>query len=136
MAGESITLTAAPDSGWQVESWTGTSNNSSTAVTNTLSMPAGAHAASVAYVVTPPSSLTCENYESGFTLGQIIGTHADWLDGAGPVVTAGSGVAGSNGLGTATTIYNWTAHPFNWNAADLQKVVLQQDFQSSGWQPV
>ena len=80
----------------------------------------------------PPSSLICESYETGFTLGQIIGTHTDWLDGAGPVVNTGLGVNDSNGLGTASSIYNWTAYPFNWNATDLEKVILQQDFQASG----
>ncbi len=37
--GEKITLTAAPAAGWLVGSWYGTDNNSSTALTNTLTMP-------------------------------------------------------------------------------------------------
>lgn len=41
-AGATVRLSgAAPDSGWQISSWTGTSNNSSTADTNSLTMPAG-----------------------------------------------------------------------------------------------
>ncbi|PKO13235.1 MAG: hypothetical protein CVU39_20265 [Chloroflexi bacterium HGW-Chloroflexi-10] len=50
VAGESISLSgAAPSSGWQISSWTGTTNNASTAATNTVSMPAGAHSISVNY---------------------------------------------------------------------------------------
>ena len=51
LAGESITLSgAAPDTGWRITSWTGTINNGSTAVTNTVNMPAAAHAAGVNYI--------------------------------------------------------------------------------------
>ena len=50
VAGEAITLSGAvPDTGWQIESWTGTSNDSSTANTNSLSMPASGHSATVVY---------------------------------------------------------------------------------------
>ena len=50
VAGQSITLSgAAPDTGWHIAGWTGTSNNTSTADTNSLTMPASAHAASVTY---------------------------------------------------------------------------------------
>ena len=38
-AGQKITLTAQPASGWEVSSWTGTDNNSSTSTTNTVTMP-------------------------------------------------------------------------------------------------
>ncbi len=44
LAGELITLTAAPAADWHVASWTGTENNVSTALTNTVDMPAAAHA--------------------------------------------------------------------------------------------
>jgi len=49
-SGEAIQLTAAPDPGWEVESWTGTDNNQSTSNTNSLTMTASAHAASVNYL--------------------------------------------------------------------------------------
>ncbi len=49
LAGEEITLTANPASGWHVAGWSGTNNNTSTAETNTLTMPVGEHTASVAY---------------------------------------------------------------------------------------
>jgi len=49
--GENITLSGAtPDTGWGIASWSGTSNNSSKASTNSLSMPASAHSAGVNYL--------------------------------------------------------------------------------------
>ena len=132
VANQAISLSGAlPDTGWQIASWTGTSNDSSTASSNTLTMPASAHTAKVNYTLIPPSSLVCESFNT-YTAGSTIGTYTGWYDGgAGPVVTAGNGVASSIGLGTGSAIYNWTAHPFNWNAADFEKIVLQQDFQST-----
>jgi hypothetical protein len=48
--GESIDLSGAvPDTGWHIASWTGTISDTSTANTNSVSMPASAHAASVNY---------------------------------------------------------------------------------------
>jgi uncharacterized repeat protein (TIGR02543 family) len=50
VAGESINLSgAAANTGWQISGWTNTANDSSTAGTNSLSMPAGATTASVNY---------------------------------------------------------------------------------------
>ena len=49
--GEVITLTAYPDSGYQVGSWSGTDNDSSKANTNTLTMPAADRTVNVTYVV-------------------------------------------------------------------------------------
>jgi hypothetical protein len=49
VAGEAIGLTASPDAGWQVAGWSGTSNDASTATTNSATMPAGPLAVSVAY---------------------------------------------------------------------------------------
>jgi hypothetical protein len=40
---------AVPATGWQIGSWTGTANDSSTAGINSLTMPAGAHSALVNY---------------------------------------------------------------------------------------
>ncbi|NLF11903.1 MAG: hypothetical protein GX597_08945 [Anaerolineaceae bacterium] len=49
--GESINLSgAAADLGWGIASWYGTDNNASTANTNSLVMPASAHAAGVNYL--------------------------------------------------------------------------------------
>src|SRR5436305_4112874 len=49
LAGEAISLTASPAGGWYVLGWTGTANDASTALTNSLTMPAGAAAVAVTY---------------------------------------------------------------------------------------
>jgi hypothetical protein len=54
LAGAAVSLTASPSPGWTVSGWTGTSNNASTATTNTLTMPAAPHAASVQYILRAP----------------------------------------------------------------------------------
>jgi hypothetical protein len=133
VAGENISLSGAlPDPGWQISGWTGTGNDSSTASTNSLIMPPGAHTAGVNYVETSPITLVCETFNS-FTPGSRIGAYTGWYDnGNGPVVTAGNGVVSSTGLGSGTSIFNWTAHPFSWNAADFQSVIFQGDFRTDG----
>jgi hypothetical protein len=48
--GETINLSGAiPDTGWYISGWAGTSQDNSTAGTNSLTMPASAHAVSVSY---------------------------------------------------------------------------------------
>ncbi len=58
----SISLSGAvPTSGWQISTWTGTNNDTSTANINTITMPAQAHSASVNYTLikgTPTLSVT------------------------------------------------------------------------------
>ena len=49
-AGQAINLSAIPTSGWRVGNWQGTTNNASTANTNTATMPAAAHTVRVNYV--------------------------------------------------------------------------------------
>ena len=68
VAGESITLAATPDSGWEIDSWTGTDGSS----LNTLTMPAGAHAASVIYTEIPATcyALTLSHTGNGVILSQ------------------------------------------------------------------
>ncbi|MCD6394893.1 MAG: tandem-95 repeat protein, partial [Planctomycetes bacterium] len=83
------------------------------------------------FTTTPPSLPYFEDFESGFTLGQTVGSHSDWFDGgAGPVVTGGSGVEGSVGLVPSGTIFTWTAHPFVWT--EVNKVIIGMDFQTDG----
>lgn len=53
VAGQPIVLTAQPDTGWEVESWSGTSDDESNDLTNQLAMPEGDHAVSVVYVQSP-----------------------------------------------------------------------------------
>jgi hypothetical protein len=48
---EPITLTTAPNTGWEVINWSGTDDDNSSSLTNTLTMPAGDHAASVQYAI-------------------------------------------------------------------------------------
>jgi uncharacterized repeat protein (TIGR01451 family) len=48
-SGQLLELSAAPAEGWRVASWTGTSDDASTALTNTLTMTASAHTVKVAY---------------------------------------------------------------------------------------
>ena len=50
-AGESITFTASPASGWKVGSWSGTNNNSSTSKTNSLTMPASNRTVKANYIL-------------------------------------------------------------------------------------
>jgi len=88
-ATEEITLSGAvPDAGYEIGSWSGTNNNSSTASTNTLTMPAGPRTVSVNYVMgcyaltlthtgsgadpvaSPTSSAGCVTGE--YTAGQVI----------------------------------------------------------------
>ncbi len=53
VAGESISLTATPDAGWNVAGWSGTNDDAGTATTNMLTMPAANHTVSVTYDQTP-----------------------------------------------------------------------------------
>jgi hypothetical protein len=50
-AGTTISVTAAPDLDSEVANWSGTTNDSSTAEVNTVSMPASAHTVTVNYVI-------------------------------------------------------------------------------------
>ncbi len=58
VAGEEIQVAAAPASGFTVGSWTGTADDTSTADTNSLVMPAASHAVTVNYLQTAPNPLT------------------------------------------------------------------------------
>jgi N-acetyl-anhydromuramyl-L-alanine amidase AmpD len=49
IAGEPISLTASPASGWSVSSWSGTSNNASTSTTNSVTMAESNQTVSVTY---------------------------------------------------------------------------------------
>ena len=62
-SGEQIQLTASPGGGWQVGSWTGTSNDGSSSLSNSLVMPSGPHATAVHYVLISviPNDLVLSN---------------------------------------------------------------------------
>ncbi|KPK03064.1 MAG: hypothetical protein AMJ56_20175 [Anaerolineae bacterium SG8_19] len=73
----------------------------------------------------------CEDFESGFNLGQRIGTDTDWFDGNnGPVVTSTIGVANSIGLTPGANSFTWIGQPFDWNNADFEGVSFQADFET------
>lgn len=79
-----------------------------------------------------PPEMICETFESGFSLGQMIGSHPDWFDGdVGPSVNAGIGSGGSSGLTPGENVFIWAGHPFDWNAPDFQGLTLQMDFQTN-----
>ena len=62
VSGEAIALSGAvPTSGWQISSWTGTSNDSSTASTNSVTMPASVHTAAVNYIQSSTAGWTAYN---------------------------------------------------------------------------
>ena len=65
LGGQSIQLTAAPDAGWEVESWSGTSDDGSSSTTNLLVMPQSEHTVSVTYVQTAAACYTLTRTHSG-----------------------------------------------------------------------
>ncbi len=79
---EVINLTAIPDSGYEIESWSGTNDDASTNTTNTVTMPGASHSASVTYIVSSliaapenpsasfswnPAQQVCKNVDFSFT---------------------------------------------------------------------
>ncbi len=58
-AGEVVELTAAPANGWEISGWDGTNNDSSSNLSNTVTMPANDHAVRVDYEqILEPTSYT------------------------------------------------------------------------------
>ncbi|MEM7130572.1 MAG: C13 family peptidase [Chloroflexota bacterium] len=67
ITGESIILSATLPSGYQVDSWSGTSNDDSSATTNSLTMPGGDHIVGVTYALIEDDyepDNTCANAKS------------------------------------------------------------------------
>ena len=104
VAGESITLTAAPDSGWQVSSWSGTNNDSSTSTSNTVTMPAAPRTATVNYTQIP---VTCY----ALTL-----SHTG--NGADPTASPTNSTGCSAGQYVANESITLTASPDYWLAGE------------------
>ena len=65
VAGEAISLAAAPSAGWRVAGWGGTNNDGSTSTTNTVTMPAANHTVSVTYEQIPITCYTLTRTHSG-----------------------------------------------------------------------
>lgn len=56
IGGQAIALAAAPTIGWRVKNWTGTADDSSTSLTNALTMPDADHTVAVLYEVIPDTT--------------------------------------------------------------------------------
>ena len=79
----------------------------------------------------PPAELVCETFDA-FTVGANVGSHADWFDGdGGPIVNAAGGVALSQGLDPAGSIFTWMAQPFFWDDPATNGYKASMDFQTS-----
>ena len=82
-AGTEVELTATPDTGWYFTGWSGAL--SGTASPTTLVMDTAKNVTATFAEIPPQPSGICEDFETGFTLGQPVGTHAEWFDsGSGP----------------------------------------------------
>jgi uncharacterized repeat protein (TIGR02543 family) len=124
-----IELTAVPDSGWLFTDWSGDLTGEANPDTITMN----ANLSVTATFDSLASTVVCEDFESGYTPGNELRTHADWFyeDGhSGPIVTAGIGVDGSIGLSNGDRAFTWVAHEFNWNDPDLLAVWFQMDYQT------
>ena len=124
--GDTVFVTATADSGWSFTAWSGDLTGSE----NPDTLIVGGNASITATFT--EGLFTCEDYESGFTLGQMVGSNANWFDGGnGPVVLGGIGVNGSVGLSDGTNIFTWTSEGFSWTDGDFEWVVFQMDFESN-----
>ena len=128
--GTVVQLSATPDAGWYFSGWSG----DLTGTTNPASITMNASkTVTAAFTESPPApSGICESFDTGFTLGQVVGAHADWFDsGTGPVVTSGNGLTGTVGLAPGSSIFTWTAHPFNWNDPAFESINFSMDYQTN-----
>jgi Divergent InlB B-repeat domain/Peptidase_C39 like family/Fibronectin type III domain len=133
VAGETITLSGAtPASGWEINGWTGTNNDASTASSNTVTMPASSHFANVTYTEIPP---TCYTLTVGHT-----GSGSDPSASPGNSTGCNSGqyVAGETiSLSGATPdagweISGWTGTDNNSSTADNNTVTMPASAHSAG----
>ena len=129
--GSDVELTAVPQLGWAFSGWSGDLTGG--ANPDTVTMDGDKNGTATFVGKADLFNLVCEDFESGFAIGDTVGAHADWFDdGGGPVVTSGIGVSGSIGLAAAGNIFTWTGEPFWWNANGLVSVTFQMDFQTDG----
>jgi uncharacterized repeat protein (TIGR02543 family) len=106
-----VTLTATPDTGYVFSGWSGDLTGSVNPATITMSSN---RVVTATFTFVPGACVPfTENFNS-LTLGTRIGLVPGWADsGSGPSVVAG-GLASTQGLGTGSSIFNWSAHPFLW----------------------
>ena len=76
--GTDVELTANADTGWYFSGWSG--DLSGLTNPNSITMDT-AKTVTATFTETPPQPAgICEDFETGFTLGQPVGTHAEWFD--------------------------------------------------------
>ncbi|MFN2144201.1 MAG: InlB B-repeat-containing protein, partial [Anaerolineales bacterium] len=118
VSGEKITFTAKPNSGYTVDKWTGTDDDSLTSLTNTLKMPAAASAVSVTYKLLPPPCFA-------LTLGVTAGS--------GSVPTASASTMGcAAGKYAAGEVITVTAAPTGGGAVDSWQITPVQSPTTTG----
>jgi len=125
-----VQLTAVADSGWLFNGWsgdlTGTDNPADLTITGDMEVTA-------TFIQEQAPAGVCEDFETGYTLGEELRTHDDWFyddANSGPLVQAGIGVNGSIGLTNGDRAFTWVAKPFSWNDPALTGVVFQMDYQT------
>ena len=127
-SGTTVTLTPAPNTGYAFDSWSGTNAGDIIDTGGVYTIVMNGNKSVTANFI--ELQLVCETFNS-FTPGARIGTYSGWFsDGNGPLVSSSIGVANSIGLDSGSAIFNWTAHPFDWNAADFSAITFQADFKT------
>ena len=129
--GTVVQLTAVPATGYAFSGWSDDLTGSTNPTTITMN---AAKTVTATFTVLPPQPAgVCADFEFGYTVGQVIGTHADWFDsGSGPVVTNGNGLLSSRGLAAGSSIFTWNAHPFKWSDAGFESITFRMDYQADG----
>ena len=148
-AGESISLTANPSNGWQVGSWNGTVNDSSTSTLNSVSMPASAHSASVNYVqapepcyvlsvshtgsggdpvASPSSSSGCSSgqYHAGQSISLTASPNSGWEVGSWSGTSDDSSTSTANGLVMPGSAHSVSVHYVQSTGPPMHLVLANQ----------
>jgi hypothetical protein len=134
VAGETITLSdATPESGWEISGWIGTTNNASTADTNTVNMPASAHAASVIYSeISAPTcyALTLSHTGNG---SDPVALPANSTGCSAGTYVAGESISLSGAVpASGWKISGWTGTTNNASTADTNTVTMPASAHAAG----
>jgi uncharacterized repeat protein (TIGR01451 family) len=109
MVGEAINVTASPASGWEVASWNGTDNDSSTSTSNSLTMPASDHTVTVNYIQQPTVQFSAVSFSVNEGNGSVTievtrsGSTADTVT-VNYATSDGTATAGSDYTATSGTL--------------------------------
>jgi len=133
-AGESITLTASPAEGWAVSGWSGTDDDLSTELTNTLTFPGQPHAVDVLYVPLCFDLTLSHSGSGGDPLATPLGAGLAWdegtvdsfFDGASSVYAAdvdGDGDLDALAAGEDVGAINWYENTLGDGSAWLKHLV-------------